>query len=32
LALNCMFDGGSLSEEQVLRQIQANLRVVLGIE
>jgi AcrR family transcriptional regulator len=32
LALNCMFDVGSLSEEQVLRQIQANLRVVLGME
>jgi len=29
LALNCMFDAGILSEEQVLRQIQANLRVVL---
>jgi len=29
LALNCMFDGGSLSEEQVLRLIEANLRVVL---
>jgi hypothetical protein len=32
LALNCMFDAGSLSEEQVLRLIQANLRVVLGVE
>ena len=32
LALNCMFDGGSLSEEQVRRQIRANLRVVLGME
>jgi hypothetical protein len=32
LALNCMFDGGSLSEEQVLGQIQANLRVALGTE
>jgi AcrR family transcriptional regulator len=29
LALNCMFDAGILSEEQVERQIQANLRVVL---
>jgi len=32
LALNCMFDGGSLSEEHILRLIQANLRVVLGME
>jgi hypothetical protein len=32
LALNCMFAAGSLSEEQVLRLIQSNLRVVLGTE
>jgi AcrR family transcriptional regulator len=32
LALNCMFDGGSLSEDQVLRQIQANLRLALGTD
>jgi AcrR family transcriptional regulator len=32
LALNCMFDSGSLSEEQVQRLLQANLRVVLGME
>lgn len=32
LALNCMFDDGSLSEEQVLRLIQANLRVALRLE
>jgi len=32
LALNCMFDVGSLSEEQVLRLIESNLRVVLGME
>jgi AcrR family transcriptional regulator len=32
LALNCMFDDGSLSEEQVLRLLQANLRVALGAE
>lgn len=30
LALNCMFAAGSLSEDQVLRLIQSNLRVVLG--
>ena len=29
LALNCMFDAGSLSEEQRLRLLQANLRVAL---
>lgn len=32
LALNCMFDQGCLSEEQVLRLLRANLRVALGIE
>jgi len=32
LALNCMFDDGSLSEEQVLRLLRANLRVALGVE
>jgi AcrR family transcriptional regulator len=32
LALNCMFDVGSLSEAQVLRLIQASLRVALGME
>jgi AcrR family transcriptional regulator len=32
LALNCMFDPGSLSEEQMLRLLRANLRVVLGME
>jgi AcrR family transcriptional regulator len=32
LALNCLFNGGSLSEEQILRQLQANLRVVLGMD
>jgi AcrR family transcriptional regulator len=32
LALNCMFDSGSLSEDQVLRQIEANLRLALGTE
>jgi AcrR family transcriptional regulator len=30
LALNCMFDAGCLSEEQVRRLLQANLRVALG--
>ncbi len=30
LALNCMFDKGSLSEEQIIRQIQASLRVTLA--
>jgi AcrR family transcriptional regulator len=32
LALNCMFDPGSLSQEQIRRQIRANLRVVLERE
>jgi AcrR family transcriptional regulator len=32
LALNSMFDGGSLSEEQRLRLLQANLRVALGTD
>lgn len=32
LALNCMFNGGSLSEEQVLRLLRANLRVALGLD
>jgi AcrR family transcriptional regulator len=32
LALNCMFDSGSLSEEQVLRLLRANLRVALLLE
>jgi AcrR family transcriptional regulator len=32
LALNCMFDPGCLSEEQVLGLLRANLRVALGIE
>jgi AcrR family transcriptional regulator len=31
LALNCMFDGGSLSDEQVLQSIETNLRAALGI-
>lgn len=30
LALNCMFDNGTLSEEQVQRLIRASLRVILG--
>jgi hypothetical protein len=29
--LNCMFDGGSLSDEQVLQSIETNLRAALGI-
>jgi AcrR family transcriptional regulator len=32
LALNSMFDDGSLSDEQALRLLRANLRVVLGLE
>jgi AcrR family transcriptional regulator len=32
LALNCMFDPGSLSEEQLQRQLQANLRVALDLD
>ena len=32
LALNCMFDAGSLSEEQVQQLLRANLRVALGME
>jgi AcrR family transcriptional regulator len=32
LALNCMFDEGSLTEEQVLRQIRASLKVILETE
>ncbi len=32
LALNAMFDTGSLSDEQMLRLIESNLRVVLGVE
>ncbi len=32
LALNCLFDPGSMSDEQVLRLLRANLRVVLGTE
>ena len=32
LALNCMFDAGSLSEEQRLRLLQSNLRVALGTD
>jgi AcrR family transcriptional regulator len=32
LALNAIFDDGSLDDEQVLRMIRANLRVVLGVE
>jgi AcrR family transcriptional regulator len=32
LALNSMFDGGSLSEEQRLRLLEANLRVALGTD
>ena len=32
LALNCMFDEGSLSEDQVVRQIRVNLGLVLAQE
>jgi AcrR family transcriptional regulator len=32
LGLNCMFAGGSLSEEQVQRLLRASLRVALGME
>ena len=31
-ARTCLFDPGSMSEEQVLRLLRANLRVVLGTE
>jgi AcrR family transcriptional regulator len=32
MALNCMFDPGGLTEEQVLRQLRVNLRVALDLE
>lgn len=32
MALNCMFDPGGLTEEQVQRQLQVNLRVALDLD